>query len=99
MAQPIDPELLETAVTVLTDPATNTKNADRRRLADHFTAATGNHPGRVVHVPFDPALTRGGVIDHHALSPATRIAWLRAAGAVVHGLIGDEHAHADGQSA
>jgi len=91
--------LLETAVTVLTDPSTSTKDTDRRRLADHFTAATGNHPGRVVHVPFDQALTRGGVIDHHALSPATRIAWLRAAGAVVHGLVGGQHAHANARRA
>jgi MinD-like ATPase involved in chromosome partitioning or flagellar assembly len=75
--------LLERAVTVLSDPAPRTPEDERRRLTDHFAAATGGDPARVVRVPFDRALTGGGVIDHDVLSSATRTAWLRVAAAVV----------------
>ncbi|MEJ5913175.1 hypothetical protein [Pseudokineococcus sp. 1T1Z-3] len=79
--------LLERAVTVLSDPSPRTPEDERKRLADHFAAATGGDPARVVRVPFDRALSGGGVIDHDSLSSATRTAWLRVAAAVVDQLV------------
>jgi MinD-like ATPase involved in chromosome partitioning or flagellar assembly len=75
--------LLERAVTVLSDPSPRTPEDERKRLTDHFAAATGGDSARVVRVPFDRALTGGGVIDHDLLSSPTRTAWLRVAAAVI----------------
>ncbi|WP_298991875.1 hypothetical protein [uncultured Pseudokineococcus sp.] len=75
--------LLESAVTVLSDPSPRTPEDERKRLSDHFAAATGGDAARVIPVPFDRALSGGGVINHSALSSPTRTAWLRVAAAVV----------------
>ncbi|MEJ5869385.1 hypothetical protein WDV85_16765 [Pseudokineococcus sp. 5B2Z-1] len=84
--------LLERAVTVLSDPSPRTPEDERKRLTDHFAAATGGDPARVVRVPFDRALSGGGVINHDALSSSTRTAWLCAAAAVVDQLAKPGHA-------
>lgn len=71
-------ELASNAVTLLSCP---TPNASRllEDLQAHFSMRTR----AVVVVPYDPALEPGSTIEYSALTPATRMAWLKAAAAVV----------------
>ncbi|GAA4947098.1 MinD/ParA family ATP-binding protein [Actinoplanes utahensis] len=76
-------DLVENAVTVLTDPAaTTTDKALRQRLHRHFGAVTR----AVLDVPYDPALVAGGPIVYEALTPSTRNAWLQVTAAIAEGL-------------
>ncbi|MEJ5913765.1 MinD/ParA family ATP-binding protein [Pseudokineococcus sp. 1T1Z-3] len=76
--------LLSRAVTLLHDPAPKTSEKLRRRLGEHFAAATDDHTGaRVVPMPYEPSLAAGGRIDHEALSRPGQRAWLHAAATVV----------------
>jgi MinD-like ATPase involved in chromosome partitioning or flagellar assembly len=67
-------ELATNAVTLLSCPTPNPSPllAD---LAAHFGARTR----AVAIVPYDPALESGSSIEHTALAPSTRRAWLQAA--------------------
>lgn len=75
-------ELVRQAVTVLSFPEPKVDKDLRQRLRSHFGALTR----AVVEVPHDKALVTGGPIDHAALRPATRDAWLRATAIVADGL-------------
>lgn len=75
-------EVVRHAVTVLSHPGPRTDAELAARLRDHFGRLT-----RSVHeVPFDPSLVAGGPIDHDALTPTTRRAWLHVTAAVADGL-------------
>lgn len=75
-------ELVREAVTILSFPEPKVDKDLRQRLRSHFGALTRG----VVEVPHDKALVAGGPIDHAALRPATRDAWLRATAVVAEGL-------------
>jgi len=75
-------ELVRQAVTILSFPEPKVDKDLRQRLRSHFGALTRG----VVEVPHDKALVAGGPIDHAALRPATRDAWLRATAVVADGL-------------
>ena len=75
-------ELVRQAVTILSYPEPKVDKDLRQRLRSHFGALTRG----VVEVPHDKALVTGGPIDHSALRPATRDAWLRATAVVADGL-------------
>ncbi|GGJ85735.1 hypothetical protein GCM10010123_14230 [Pilimelia anulata] len=55
----------------------------RSPLADDLERHFASRTRAVVTVPYDPALEAGSSIDHHALQPATRRAWLRAAAGIM----------------
>ncbi|GIG40868.1 MinD/ParA family ATP-binding protein [Cellulomonas phragmiteti] len=75
-------ELVRQAVTILSFPEPKVDKDLRQRLRSHFGALTR----AVIEVPHDKALVTGGPIDHAALRPATRDAWLRATAVVADGL-------------
>ncbi|WP_087510490.1 chromosome partitioning protein [Cellulomonas iranensis] len=75
-------ELVRQAVTILSFPEPKVDKDLRQRLRSHFGALTRG----VVEVPHDKALVAGGPIDHAALKPSTRDAWLRATAVVADGL-------------
>ncbi|MFS0706437.1 MinD/ParA family protein [Cellulomonas sp. 179-A 9B4 NHS] len=75
-------ELVRQAVTILSFPEPKVDKDLRQRLRSHFGALTR----AVVEVPHDRALVTGGPIDHAALRPSTRDAWLRATAVVADGL-------------
>ena len=75
-------ELVRKAVTILSFPEPKVDKDLRQRLRTHFGALTRG----VVEVPHDKALVAGGPIDHAALKPSTRDAWLRATAVVADGL-------------
>jgi hypothetical protein len=70
------------AVTVLGSPSKKSDEALEKRLTAHFRALTRD----VVTVPYDASLVDGGAVNMEGLSPETREAWLRVAGAVAAGL-------------
>jgi MinD-like ATPase involved in chromosome partitioning or flagellar assembly len=67
-------DLAANAVTLLSCPTPNPSPL-LRDLAKHFASRTR----AVAVVPYDPALESGSSIEHTALQPATRRAWLQAA--------------------
>lgn len=71
-------ELASNAVTLLSCPTPNA-SALLEDLQAHFSMRTRV----VVVVPYDPALEPGSTIEYSALAPATRLAWLKAAAAIV----------------
>ncbi|GAA4626991.1 MinD/ParA family ATP-binding protein [Cellulomonas oligotrophica] len=75
-------DLVREAVTILSAPEPKVDKDLRLRLVSHFGALTR----AVVEVPHDKALVAGGPIEHAALRPATRDAWLRATAMVAEGL-------------
>jgi len=71
-------DLAANAVTLLSCPTPNPSPL-LKDLAQHFATRTRG----VAIVPYDPALESGSSIDHTALQPATRRAWLQAAGTLL----------------
>ena len=71
-------ELATNAVTLLSCPTPNPSPL-LNDLAKHFAGRTR----AVAVVPYDPALESGSSIEHTALQPATRRAWLQAAGVLL----------------
>lgn len=71
-------ELVANAVTIvsMTTPRPGPLQDD---LVRHFRQRNR----AVCVVPYDPVLERGGFIDHNALAPATREAWLTAAAVIM----------------
>jgi len=71
-------ELVANAVTIvsMTTPRPGPLQDD---LVRHFRSRNR----AVCVVPYDPVLERGGFIDHNALAPATREAWLLAAAVIM----------------
>jgi MinD-like ATPase involved in chromosome partitioning or flagellar assembly len=67
-------DLATNAVTLVSCPTPNPSPL-LNDLAQHFAARTR----AVVVVPYDPLLESGSAIEHTALAPATRRAWLQAA--------------------
>jgi len=75
-------EAVRRAVTVLSAPDPKVDKDLRGRLRTHFGALTR----AVLEVPHDPVLVDGGPIDHDALAPRTRDAWLKVTAVVADGL-------------
>jgi MinD-like ATPase involved in chromosome partitioning or flagellar assembly len=71
-------DLATNAVTLLSCPTPN-PSALLQDLATHFATRTR----AVAVVPYDPVLESGSSIEHTELSPATRRAWLQAAGVIM----------------
>jgi MinD-like ATPase involved in chromosome partitioning or flagellar assembly len=71
-------ELANNAVTLLSCPTPNPSTL-LNDLAAHFATRTR----AVAIVPYDPALESGSSIEHTQLAPATRRAWLQAAGVLM----------------
>jgi MinD-like ATPase involved in chromosome partitioning or flagellar assembly len=71
-------DLVANAVTLLSCPTPNPSGL-LQDLATHFATRTR----AVAVVPYDPMLESGSSIDHTQLAPATRRAWLQAAGVFV----------------
>jgi MinD-like ATPase involved in chromosome partitioning or flagellar assembly len=79
----VAPVLLSTVVVAVPSVASRTGRGDPARLAAELLAAEPAVPGwRVVPVPFDPALMRGGAIALREVRSATRTAFLRLAGLI-----------------
>jgi MinD-like ATPase involved in chromosome partitioning or flagellar assembly len=70
--------LAANAVTLLSCPTPNPSSM-LNDLAGHFATRTR----AVAVVPYDPMLEPGSSIDHELLAPATRRAWLEAAGIIL----------------
>jgi MinD-like ATPase involved in chromosome partitioning or flagellar assembly len=71
-------DLAANAVTLLSCPTPNPSTL-LQDLATHFATRTR----AVAVVPYDPMLETGSSIEHTELAPATRRAWLQAAGVMV----------------
>jgi MinD-like ATPase involved in chromosome partitioning or flagellar assembly len=71
-------DLAANAVTLLSCPTPNPSNL-LQDLATHFATRTR----AVAVVPYDPMLETGSSIEHTELAPATRRAWLQAAGVMI----------------
>jgi MinD-like ATPase involved in chromosome partitioning or flagellar assembly len=71
-------ELASNAVTLLSCPTPNPSPL-LNDLAKHFATRTR----AVAVVPYDPALESGSSIEHTALQPSTRRAWLQAVGVLL----------------
>jgi MinD-like ATPase involved in chromosome partitioning or flagellar assembly len=71
-------ELVANAVTLLSCPTPNPSSM-LANLTEHFATRTR----AVAVVPYDPMLEPGSSIDHEVLAPATRRAWLEAAGVIL----------------
>jgi MinD-like ATPase involved in chromosome partitioning or flagellar assembly len=71
-------DLVANAVTLLSCPTPNPSGL-LQDLATHFATRTR----AVAVVPYDPMLESGSSIEHTQLAPATRRAWLQAAGVFV----------------
>ena len=71
-------DLAANAVTLLSCPTPNPSSL-LQDLTTHFATRTR----AVAVVPYDPSLESGSSIDHTQLAPATRLAWLQAAGVMV----------------
>jgi MinD-like ATPase involved in chromosome partitioning or flagellar assembly len=71
-------ELAANAVTLLSCPTPNPSSM-LKDLAEHFATRTR----AVAIVPYDPLLESGSSIEHEMLAPATRRAWLDAAGVIL----------------
>lgn len=75
--------LVTNAVTLLSCPTPNPSSM-LNDLAEHFATRTR----AVAIVPYDPMLESGSSIDHEMLAPATRRAWLEAAGVILQPFLG-----------
>jgi MinD-like ATPase involved in chromosome partitioning or flagellar assembly len=71
-------DLAANAVTLLSCPTPNPSTL-LQDLATHFATRTR----AVAVVPYDPMLETGSSIEHTELAPATRRAWLQAAGVMI----------------
>jgi MinD-like ATPase involved in chromosome partitioning or flagellar assembly len=71
-------DLVANAVTLLSCPTPNPSSL-LHDLAAHFATRTR----AVAVVPYDPMLESGSSIEHTQLAPATKRAWLQAAGVIV----------------
>jgi len=74
-------DLVSNAVTVLTMPA-SMKGLNVSQVETHFAVRTRE----VMRVPFDAQLDNGDEIAFAKLNPATRMAWLQIAAAIMRGL-------------
>jgi MinD-like ATPase involved in chromosome partitioning or flagellar assembly len=77
-------EMVSSAVTLISCPTPNPSPL-LKDLTAHFATRTR----AVAVVPYDPALETGASIDHTALQPATRLAWMEAAATMLDGFAAD----------